>query len=51
MVNGKYKTLYEELIKSIDRTRLYHDPLHTQAYGTDASFYRLIPKMVIRAND
>jgi D-lactate dehydrogenase len=26
------------------------DPLRTLAYGTDASFYRLIPKLVVRAN-
>ena len=51
MVTGKYKTLYDELIRKIDKKRIFHDPLHTLAYGTDASFYRLIPKMVIRAKD
>jgi D-lactate dehydrogenase len=51
MVNGKYKILYEDLIRIIDKKRIFHDPLHTLAFGTDASFYRLIPKIVIRAND
>jgi len=51
MLFGKYKILYERLIDKIDKRRIYHDPLHTLAYGTDASFYRLIPKMVIRARN
>jgi len=51
MLYGKYKTLYEKLADTIDKKRIFHDPLHTLAYGTDASFYRLIPKMVIRAKD
>ena len=28
--------------------RLFDDPLSTLAFGTDASFYRLIPKLVVR---
>ncbi|MBK7132447.1 MAG: FAD-binding oxidoreductase [Bacteroidales bacterium] len=51
MLNGTYKTLYDKLVGTIDKKRIFHDPLHTLAYGTDASFYRLIPKMVIRAKD
>lgn len=51
MLNGKYKLLYDQLIETIDKQRLYHDPLYTLAFGTDASFYRLIPKLVIRANN
>jgi D-lactate dehydrogenase len=51
MLYGKYKILYDKLIDKIDKERIFHDPLHTLAYGTDASFYRLIPKLVIRAND
>ena len=30
---------------------MFHDPLNTLAFGTDASFYRLIPKIVIKAAD
>ncbi|MDH4567206.1 FAD-binding oxidoreductase [Pseudomonas sp. BN414] len=32
----------------IPRERRFDDPLATLAFGTDASFYRLIPKLVIR---
>jgi len=49
MLSGKYKTLFDRLIYSIDEKRIYSDPLYTLAYGTDASFYRLIPKLVIKA--
>ncbi len=51
MLSGVYKSLYDQLIKVIDPKRLYHDPLHTLAFGTDASFYRLIPQLVIKAKD
>lgn len=51
MVTGIYKALYEQLILKIDRKRIFHDPLHTLAYGTDASLYRLIPKLVVRAKN
>ena len=32
----------------IPQERRFDDPLSTLAFGTDASFYRLIPKLVIR---
>ena len=32
----------------IPKGRYFDDPLHTLAYGTDASFYRLLPKLVLR---
>jgi D-lactate dehydrogenase len=51
MLNGNYKVLYDHLIQTIDKKRIYHDPLYTLAYGTDASFYRLIPKLVVIAKD
>src|SRR5450759_862753 len=51
MLTGKYKVLYEQLVVKIDKSRIFHDPLYTLAYGTDASFYMLIPKMVIIAKD
>jgi len=51
MLSGKYQQLYQQLIASIDSKRIFHDPLHTLAFGTDASFYRLIPKMVIKAKN
>ncbi|MFZ4723958.1 MAG: FAD-binding and (Fe-S)-binding domain-containing protein [Paludibacter sp.] len=51
MLNGNYKVLYQNLIQFIDSQRIFTDPLHTLAFGTDASFYRLIPKIVIKAKD
>lgn len=43
--------LYWDLKAFIPESRLIRDPLRTLAYGTDASFYRLIPKLVVRVND
>jgi len=51
MLNGRYLELYNSINKVIDKKRIFHDALHTLAYGTDASFYRLIPKIVIRAQN
>ncbi|BBE19639.1 D-lactate dehydrogenase, Fe-S protein, FAD/FMN-containing [Aquipluma nitroreducens] len=51
MLSGKYKVLYQQLTSEIDTKRIFHDPLHTLAFGTDASFYRLIPKIVIKAKN
>lgn len=51
MLTGNYKLLYQQLLSQIDSKQIFHDPLHTLAFGTDASFYRLIPKMVIKAKN
>ena len=32
----------------IPQQRRFDDPLSTLAFGTDASFYRLIPQLVVR---
>ncbi|MCV4291007.1 FAD-binding oxidoreductase [Pseudomonas capsici] len=37
-----------EARRLIPENRRFDDPLSTLAFGTDASFYRLIPKLVIR---
>ena len=50
MLTGKYKEFYEKLKAFIPKERMFHDPLTTLAFGTDASFYRLVPKLVVRAN-
>ena len=50
MLPGKYQQLYDDLSTFIPEKRLFTDPLRTLAYGTDASFYRLIPKIVIKAD-
>ncbi|MGV8090614.1 MAG: FAD-binding and (Fe-S)-binding domain-containing protein [Mangrovibacterium sp.] len=51
MLTGKYLELYRQLSEKIDPKRMFHDPLHTLAFGTDASFYRMIPKLVVQAKD
>ena len=51
MISGEYKRFYDALLPVIPKERMFHDALCTLAYGTDASFYRLIPKLVIRARD
>jgi D-lactate dehydrogenase len=48
MITGKYKKLYDELVRVIPSSRVSHDPLSLIAHGTDASFYRLIPKIVVK---
>ncbi len=49
LLNGAYLDFYNDLTKILPEKRVFTDPLHTLAYGTDASFYRLIPKIVIWA--
>ena len=42
-----YDALREALAQHIPGERLIHDPLRTLAYGTDASFYRLVPQLAL----
>ncbi|MFA9371797.1 MAG: FAD-binding and (Fe-S)-binding domain-containing protein [Labilibaculum antarcticum] len=51
MLTGNYKKFYDEIKSTIEKSRLYTDEVRTLAYGTDAGFYRLTPKIVIRAKD
>ncbi len=46
-----YTQLYNEFVKVIPKERIYTDELNRLAYGTDASFYRLIPQIVIKVKD
>lgn len=46
-----YLSLKTSLETRIPSDRLLTDPLHTLAYGTDASFYRLIPQVVVKVVD
>jgi D-lactate dehydrogenase len=48
-MNTMMQIFIEQLNKTIPSDRLIIDPLRTLAYGTDASFYRLIPKLVVKA--
>ncbi len=51
MPDRRYHRFHNDLKSFIPAARLAADPLRTLAYGTDASFYRLIPKIVVRAED
>jgi D-lactate dehydrogenase len=42
-----FSAFFADLATEIGEQRILTDPLRTLAYGTDASFYRLIPKAVI----
>lgn len=50
MLEGRYLDLFRDLSQVIPGERLIRDDLRTLAYGTDASFYRLIPKLVVRVD-
>ena len=45
-----YSNFLEELKLVIPSERIYTDELRTLGWGTDASFYRQIPKIVIRSD-
>ena len=44
---GNYRSFYQEVAGFIPGSRLFSDAFRSLAYGTDASFYRLVPKIVI----
>jgi len=45
-----YDGFLAELGNIIPKDRIYTDELRTLGWGTDASFYRLIPKIVVRSD-
>ena len=51
MLEGKYQDFYENIKNKISENNIFTDKLHTLVYGTDASFYRLLPKIVIKADN
>ncbi len=51
MLQGNYKKFYDEIVNTISKKYIHTDKIHTLTYGTDASFYRLIPKLVINAQN
>ena len=51
MLPDRYQRFLTDISAFIPAGRLFTDPLRTLAYGTDASFYRLTPKIVVRADD
>ncbi len=51
MLTGKYRDFFRRIKTTIPADRLVTDPLRTIAYGSDASFYRLIPQIVINVEN
>ena len=50
MLPTAHEHLRRDLQDFIPAKRLISDPLRTLAYGTDASLYRLVPKLVVRVD-
>lgn len=44
----KYRAYHDAISEGIPSSRIHCDPFRTLSYGTDASFYRLIPKIVVK---
>ena len=44
-----YKSYLKEISAFIPRERIYTDEMRRLAWGTDASFYRLVPQIVVRS--
>ncbi len=51
MLTGKYLDLYTILKSKLPAGQMFFDALRTLAYGTDASFYRLIPSLVVKVKN
>ncbi|KAL6754380.1 glycolate dehydrogenase [Haematococcus lacustris] len=49
--DGRYAAFVQEISSFISTERQYSDPVRTFAYGTDASFYRLNPKLVVKIHN
>jgi D-lactate dehydrogenase len=46
-----YRRFHAEAAAFLPAGAVVADPVRTLAYGTDASFYRLVPKLVVRVRD
>ena len=49
--DGRFTSFSKDVKQLIPAARIFTDPVRTFAYGTDASFYRLNPKMVIKVQN
>ncbi|MDD2960770.1 MAG: FAD-binding and (Fe-S)-binding domain-containing protein [Muribaculaceae bacterium] len=50
-MNQRYKSYLNDISSFVSKDRIYTDDLRLLAWGTDAGFYRMIPKIVIRSKD
>lgn len=51
MLTGDYLIYLDNISLNVDKQRIFIQKAETLAYGTDASFYRLIPKIVIQSKN
>lgn len=51
MLNSKYQQFNESLLKFIPEERIFTDHARNLAFGTDASFYQLVPKLVVKVKN
>ena len=49
--DGRYAQFRQEAEKFIPPERIITDAVRTFAYGTDASFYRMIPNTVVKVHN
>jgi D-lactate dehydrogenase len=49
ITDSKYTEFIQAIGQTVDANRIYTDDLRLLAWGTDAGFYRMLPKVVIRA--
>jgi D-lactate dehydrogenase len=47
-LSDPYRRFWEDARRALPQERMFCDPRRTRAYGTDASFYRLVPRIVVR---
>lgn len=50
-LKGNYQAFVKEISETIPADRIYTDSLRRYAWGTDAGFYRLTPKVVVRSDN
>ncbi len=50
-MNINFEQLYQQLEAHIPASRLIRDPIRLLAYGHDASFYRLVPKLAAKVEN
>jgi len=51
MLPERYEEFYRKIVREISKKNIITDPLRTITFGTDASFYRLVPKIVINVEN
>ncbi len=50
-MDANYNSFLDDIRSFVDSRRIYTDDLRLLAWGTDAGFYRLLPKIVIRSDN